>query len=227
MKNIVLFRIFSIIIFNVMVMTVFALTGPFEGIIIYKVTYPESKLTENIMTMLPKVLTITIKSDMAKSEIETPMGAQIEIINYTDETKISLINILNQNFALRETAAEIWEAKKNEPKGVVQISNETKIIAGFTCTKAIVTVDDNGIKVKIDVWFTQELGGKNVNFDKPMFKDIPGVLLEFSMISPNFTMMFTAISVEKVNIPSQEFDIPSDYLLTTKAEMKTKLVLNP
>ena len=35
-------------------------------------------------------------------------------------------------------------------------------------------------------------------------------------------MRFTAASVEKKNISAKEFEIPSDYTLTTQEELKSK-----
>jgi hypothetical protein len=224
MKKRASLRALLTIIMITMVMAVHALPEPFEGIVTFKVTYPESKFTENQLAFLPKTLTITLKGDRAKSEILLPMGLQIEIFNYADNTKVALVNISNHKYALHETADEIMEDKKNDPKGQVQMTNETKTIAGYTCKKAIVTTHINGIKMTFDVWFTEEFGLINTNFDNPLYKDIKGVLLEFSLISSQFTMKFTAITVEKKSISSHEFNIPSDYPLISKEHMKTIMV---
>jgi len=224
MKNIILFKILSVLIMNVLVMTVHALPGPFEGIITFKITCYDYQNMEYPNSIFPKELTVTIKGDMAKVEMMTPIGPHIEIINYIDESKITLIKLLNQKFALHETASEILENKKNEPKGQVQFINETREIAGYSCKKAIVTTENNGAKSSFDVWYSDELGGLNSNFDKPLYKDIKGALLEFYLITSQFTFKATAISIEEKSISSQEFDIPFDYPITSKNELKTKLV---
>lgn len=206
-----------------MVVSAWAGQKSFQGVVTYKITYPSSKFSESQLAMFPKVMTITIKGDKAKSEIQTPMGAQIEITNYTDKNRVGLINMMGQKYAIHETTEEIMEEMKDKPVPEVQITGETKTIAGYTCKKAVVTVDERGSKSNYEVWFSEDFGAQNPNFDNPLYKDINGVLLEFSMVTSQFTMVFTAISVEKMNISNKEFDIPSDYTITTKEELQSKM----
>ena len=196
---------------------------PFEGVITFKITYPDNKFSESQMAMFPKILTVSIKGTKSRTDLQMSGMNTIEITDYTEKTKVKLLNMMGQKYAIQETAEEIEAEMKNESQGEVQLSNETKTIAGYTCKKAIVTVNDDGSKTTYEVWYSEEFGSTNVNFDNPLYKDIKGVLLEFSMITPQFTMQFSAVSVEKQSIPSKEFEIPADYTITTKEELKTKL----
>lgn len=216
-------RMSIVSILTVMIFSAYAGPKPFEGVVTYKITYPDNKFSESQMAMFPKVMTITIKGEKAKSEIQTPMGAQVEITDYAAKTKVGLINMMGQKYAIPETTEQIMEDMKDEPVPEIQTTDETKTIAGYTCKKAIVTVNDNGSKTTYDVWFSEDFGAQNPNFDNPLYKDINGVLLEFSMITPQFTMVFSAISVEKMGISNKEFEIPSDYTITTKEELQSKM----
>jgi len=216
-------RMSIVIILTVMIVSAYAGPKPFEGVVTYKITYPDNNFSESQMAMFPKVMTITIKGDKAKSEIQTPMGTQVEITDYATKTKVGLINMMGQKYAIPETTEQIAEDMKDEPVPDVQLTDETKTIAGYTCKKAIITVNDNGSKTTYDVWFSEDFGAQNPNFDNPLYKDINGVLLEFSMITPQFTMVFSAISVEKMGISNKEFEIPSDYTITTKEELQSKM----
>ena len=215
--------IVTIVIMMVMVVSAYAGQKSFEGVITYKITYPDNKFSESQMAMFPKVMIITIKGDQARSEIQTPMGPQIEITNYAEKSKVGLINMMGQKYAITETSDQIMEDLKEEPTPVVEITGETRTIAGYTCKKAIVTVNDNGSATKYDGWFTEDFGAENPNFDNPIYKDINGVMMEFSMVTPQFTMVFSAISVEKKKVSSKEFDIPADYTVTTKEELQSKM----
>lgn len=215
--------IVTIVIMMVMVVSAYAGQKSFEGVITYKITYPDNKFSESQMAMFPKVMIITIKGDQARSEIQTPMGPQIEITNYAEKSKVGLINMMGQKYAIPETSDQIMEDLKEEPTPVVEITGETRTIAGYTCKKAIVTVNDNGSATKYDGWFTEDFGAENPNFDNPIYKDINGVMMEFSMVTPQFTMVFSAISVEKKKVSSKEFDIPADYTVTTKEELQSKM----
>lgn len=206
-----------------MMVPVMAGQKSFEGVITYKISYPDNKFSESQMAMFPKVMTITIKGDKSKSEVQTPMGAQVEITNYTDNSKVGLINMMGQKYAIPETKEQILEDMKNEPAPVVKVTGETKMIEGYTCKQAMVTVDDKGSKKTYEVWFSEDFDAQNPNFDNPLYKDINGVLLEFSVVTPQFTMKFSAISIEKKKISSKEFEIPADYTVTTKEELQSKM----
>ena len=49
---------------------------PFEGIITFKITYPDSKYTESQMAMFPKLLTVNIKGSKSKTEISIQGGSR-------------------------------------------------------------------------------------------------------------------------------------------------------
>jgi hypothetical protein len=135
---------------------------------------------------------------------------------------VALINMMGQKFAIKQTAQEIEKGNAQQPKGIVNVTNETKSIAGYNCKKAIVTSDEDGVKSTFEVWFTEELGGKDANFDNPLYKDINGVMLEFLIKTPQITMKLTATSVEKKAVSAKDFEIPTDYTLTTQEELKSK-----
>jgi len=194
----------------------------FEGIITYKISYPDSKFTESQMAMFPKQMSVMIKGSKSKTEMITGMGNQTEINDYTEKSKISLLDMMGQKYAIKETAADIQKEMEKEPPAKVEVTNETKTIAGYLSKKAIVTTNQDGEKTVYEVWFTEELGSKDVNFADPVYKDINGVLMEFLMKTPQITMKFTVSSVEKKNVAAKEFEIPSDYKLTTKEELKSK-----
>ena len=198
--------------------------GPknFEGIITFKISYPGNKLNESQEAMLPKMLTVSIKDTKSKTEIKTQMGDQVEITDYKDKSKVTLMDIMGQKYAIKMTNEQIEKENAKEPAATVTLSNETKVVAGYTCKKAIVAVNDDGVKSTYDVYYTNELGTKATNFDNPMYKDIDGVMLEFSMKNPQFTMEFTATSVEKKSISPKEFEIPAEYKVVTKEELQSK-----
>ncbi len=195
---------------------------PFEGVVTFKISYPGSKFTESQLTMFPKILTVTIKGSKSKTEIATGMGNQTEITDYIGKSKIGLINMGGQKFAVKTSAEEIEKEIAKAPKPSIELSNETKMIAGYPCKKATITVDENGKKSTYEVFYTSDLGTKQANFDNPLYKDIDGILLEFSMKTPQFMMKFTATAVEKKSISGKEFDVPADYVFTTPEELKNK-----
>jgi hypothetical protein len=195
---------------------------PFEGVITYKITYPDSKFSESQLAMFPKVLTVSVKGSKSRTDLQMSGMNTVEITDYSDKTSVSLINMMGQKYAIKQTTADIEKKINEEGKTTVELSDETKTIAGYTCKKVVVTVNDDGAVSTYEAYYSSELGTKLANFNNPLYKDIDGALLEFSMKNREVSMKFTATAVEKKNLASKDFEIPSDYTLTTEDELKSK-----
>ena len=129
----------------------FAAGKTFEGVITYKISYPDSKFTERQLAMFPKLMTVSVKGTKSKTEMSTGMGNQTEIIDYAEKTKIALLDMMGQKYAIKQTTEEIQKEMSKEPAGKVEITSETKTIAGYTCKKAILTTEADGEKTTYDV----------------------------------------------------------------------------
>ncbi len=195
---------------------------PFEGVITFKITYPDNKFSESQLAMFPKVLTVSIKGTKARTDLQMSGMNTVEITDYNDKTKVALLNMMGQKYAIKQTTAEIEKEMSQAGTTTVELSAETKVIAGYTCKKAVITVNDDGAKSTFEVYYSNELGTKMANFDNPLYKDIDGVLLEFLLKNRDVNMKFTATSIEKKSLPAKDFEIPSDYTLTTQDELKSK-----
>jgi len=211
------------VVFSLLTLAVMAASKDFEGVVTYKISYPNSEFSESQLAMFPKIMTVMIKGDKTRQELNTQMGSQIEITDYTAQSKTLLLNMMGQKFAIQQSIEDIKKEMQDEPVGEVVFSDETKTIAGYTCKKAVVTVNVDGTKTTLEAWYTDEFGQQNVNFDNPTFQKIPGVMLEFTMNTPQFMMKFTAISIEKQKLSPKEFEIPADYTPTTMEELQSKM----
>ncbi|MCX6280660.1 MAG: hypothetical protein NTU51_01695 [Bacteroidetes bacterium] len=214
-----------ILLFPALILKAGALLGeqPFEGVITFRITYPGNKLTQSQLALFPKALTVFIKGGKSRTDILTGGGSRVEITDHQEKTKIKLLNMMGQKYAITYTTEDITKEIANEPPVKVEFTNETKNIAGYICKNAIITVYDKSSNYTIKVYYTPELGGKQANFDKGIYKDIDGVLMEFSMKTPELTMRFTAGSVEKKTVSIKEFEIPPDYSILSKDQLKSKI----
>lgn len=195
---------------------------PFEGVITYKITYPDSKFSESQLAMFPKLLTVSVKGSKSRTDLSMSGMNSVEITDYTDKTSVSLLNMMGQKYAIKKTTAEIESEMSSQGNVTLEETTETKSIAGYLCKKVVVTVNDDGIKSTYEAWYTSELGSKLANFSNPLYKDIDGALLEFLMKNQEVSMKFTATSVEKKSLAAKDFEIPTDYTLTTTEELKSK-----
>jgi len=195
---------------------------PFEGVITFKISYPDSKASESQMAMFPKVLTVSVKGTKSRTDLAMSGMNTITITDHSEKTSVRLLNLMGQKYAIRETTAEIEKKIAAEGKVTVEYKDDTRTIAGYPCKKVIATVSKDGTVTTFEGWYNTEFGSKMANFDNPLFKDIDGTLLEFVMQSNEITMKFTATAVEKKNLADKDFEIPSDYVLTTQDELRSK-----
>lgn len=195
--------------------------GKFEGVITYNITFPSSNLQAEQLAMFPKTMILSVKGTNTRNESSSAMGNIVEIIHYDKKEIVNLLDVMGKKLAIRKTLGEINQDYDKEPKPTVQITNETKDIAGYKCKKAIVTVEKNENKTSFEIWYTNELGGREMNFGNPVYRDIDGMMMEFSMQERNFTMKYSAVTVEKKTLSDNIFEIPPDYKLTTQEELKS------
>jgi len=210
--------------FNWLLLTIFALfsfqtfANEFKGVITYKITIEGSGVTDEMKNMMPKTMIMTIKGNKARSEMIMSMGKTISISDGGSKTAITLMDMMGQKIAVKSNYEEIMADMAKSPEVKVEVTSETKDILGYICKKAVITNPKDDIEIY--VYFTEELGAKELNFDNPQFKDINGVMLEFEIPNEMFTMHFTAVSVEKKNVDDSEFTIPEGYQIKTKEEMQ-------
>lgn len=190
----------------------------FKGVITYKITIQGSGITDEMKTMMPKTMTMTIKGNKARTEMIMSMGKTISISDGDNKTSIALIDMMGQKIAIPSAYEDIQVDMEKSPETKVEVTGETKDILGYVCKKAIVSIPDQDME--FFVYFTEELGSKELNFDNPQFKDINGAMLEFEIPNEQFSMKFTATSVEKKNVDDSMFTIPEGYQVKSKEEMK-------
>jgi GLPGLI family protein len=191
----------------------------FKGVVTYKITIEGSGVTDEMKAMMPKTMTMTIKGNKSKMEMIMSMGKTITITDGDSKSSISLMDMMGQKIAIKSTPEEIMKDLTDAPEVKVEVTSETKDILGYSCKKAVITsVEDD---LEMTVYYTEELGTKDLNFDNPQFKDINGLMMEFEMPNEMFSMHFTAVSVEKKNVEDSEFAIPEGYQIKTKEEMKS------
>ncbi|MBS1651531.1 MAG: DUF4412 domain-containing protein [Bacteroidetes bacterium] len=138
------------------------------------------------------------KGDKYKTEMTSMMGASTTA--FDGNKLVSISEQMGEKSGFSATKAELDEAekkkaKKDEKKPKVEITSDKKMIAGYECTKAIVTSTDKDKKEhKTILWFTEKLkkpktanakGSKSrggMDFD---FEGINGMPLEIEIDTEN------------------------------------------
>jgi GLPGLI family protein len=215
--------IFYLILFAGMSIPGFASAGggKFEGIIYYSISFPGTNIPEEKLAMMPKTSTLYVKGTATRNETMTPVGNVVVVSNYDKKFTVSLLDMMGKKMAIKKNLDEINKELSDQPKPSVKPGNETKEIAGYKCKKAIITISKNGSQSDYEIWYTDELGGKETNFGNPLYQDIDGMLMEFTFQERSITMKYTVTKVEAKTLTDTYFEIPPDYQLTTEAELRS------
>jgi GLPGLI family protein len=194
----------------------------FTGTIVYNITYPDSKMDAQTLAMMPKTLKIKIKGDMSRTEMNMGMGTTVVIFNSETKSGVTLMDFMGQKFAMKMSPEDLDKEMKETPETTVVTTSETKEIAGYTCKKAIVKMKEKGSETETElvVYYSEDLATGKSNEMNPLYKDIPGTMLEYSMNENGMNMFLTAISVEKEKISDSEFETPEGFKEVTKEELK-------
>jgi GLPGLI family protein len=191
----------------------------FEGRIVYKINIKGDFSPQEKM-MLPNEAKLFTKGENSRMEMSLGLGMSTTTISdLKTGDAVSLMNFLGSKYAIESKGAD---ANRDEymKNANLEITKESKAIAGYSCQKAIVTYTDPQTKNtnEMEVWFTKELNFNN-DFVKGPFQKIEGAMLEFNLIQQGLNMNFqaTLVSLEKVN--DKQFEVPEGYKKLTQEEL--------
>lgn len=165
--------------------------------------------------------TLNIYSKDDKSRVEMDMGGLMVTTTVMDTEKKKGVMIMDgiqgKQAATYDSSDE--EGMDEEADLDIELLDETKEILGYTCKKAIIYTEDDQ---ELIYWYTEEVQPKEGTLGKYIKKEVPGLALEFSMVQPQMTMVFTATEFkEKVKETKGMFDItiPEGYTEKSFEEM--------
>lgn len=187
-----------------------------EGVIEYDADVIDQ--SNPMASLAPSKMIMTFKDDRACAEMSAGMGLFTTsfISDPEKHTLTQLVKLLNKRFYLTQAQPAIDTENAAYPVEVIP-TKETKMIAGYKCTKSHVKLKD-GSGVEFDVFWTKELNIKDPNFCNPFFA-IDGVLMEYQMKKFDLEMHFKARSVKEEDVDDATFEIPSDYKAISQQEM--------
>lgn len=194
----------------------------FIGVIVYNISYSDTEMDPQMAAMMPKTMKMKINGLKSRTEISMGMGSTIVVFNGEDKSGFTLMDIMGQKYAMEMSAEELEADLEEEADMDVEITGETKMIAGYTCKKALVkSKESEAENVEMVVYFTDELGSGMLNYNNPVFKDVEGVMMEYSMQEKDMSMTFSAISVTKEKVSDDEFEIPEGYNVMSMSQFES------
>lgn len=192
-----------------------------EGVVEYKVTYLENKMTTPIPThLLPSKLILKFTQDKSSMSIEGFMGVfSLKII--TDHRKNSTVTIM------KIMEKKLYHQGKPDDgiflfrpiEGMkVELRTGQKEIAGLKCKRGRVIFPNSDIEQPFIFYYTEDILIKNPNEGNP-YKSVDGVLMKFQMQMNKLRMDLSAIDAKPKEIDDSEFDVPKGYRHISKEDM--------
>jgi GLPGLI family protein len=209
----------AIACFLFLLVSVSAIAQTFEGRIVYKINIKGDFSPQEKM-MLPSEAKLFCKGDFSRMEMSLGLGMSTTTIsNLKTGDATSLMNFLGSKYAIESKGAD--ENREEYLKNAkLEVTNESKSIAGYNCKKAIVSYLDPQSKAttNLEVWFTKELNFNN-DFVKGPFQKIEGAMLEFNLLQQGINMNFQATLVSLEKVENRQFEVPDGYKKLTKEEL--------
>jgi hypothetical protein len=183
--------------------------GNSEGKVVYEVSYPDTLKNGPMGAMLPKEMTLYFREN--KTNAEFKMGMGLITTHFMSDASEKKFSTLFKGFG-KKSAMVFNEAavKKNFLDHVdlklVETGN-TKEVAGYKCREVNVT---DSTDHTYNVYYTEDVNIDSPNWCTP-FKEIDGLMMEYSVKVNDIVMNLKAKSVVFEKVDSTLFTIPPDY----------------
>jgi len=188
----------------------------FEGKIVFGIEYKKLP-QEGMESMLPKESVTYVKNHLSRVETDAIMGMKTVIIsNSKSNMATTLMDMLGQKYAIETNTKEEAEKNKTVDNAKVTITDETKMVAGYNCKKAIIETEEG----KFIVWFTKDFKYSSDQAKQGALAKIDGTPLDFEMNQQGMVMRLYAKEITKGAVSDLKFEIPADYKKTTPEELK-------
>jgi len=195
-------------------------TKSFQGTITFSIA-PVGTVDAALAAQLPKSSTMSVKDTKSKKETAQGPAVITEITDATTKIYTILLDIPTGKYCIKLTEDSIRKGLAKKMTITAKFMDSTKVIAGYTCKKAVLTFKDvDGTENNETVFYTEEIGGKDFNYNNEYYL-IPGLMMEYvKNTGMDITLKYTASEVKKGKISDKIFMTPADFKELTPEEAK-------
>lgn len=170
--------------------------------------------------MFNQSMTSHYKGAKTHLEVINTLGMTTVIVDTIKKEVIMLTNVMGQKIAIKEP---LTKENSNTPMfgnledGKLEFKNETKVIAGYTCKKAIYTMTSDKKKNEnqvVEFWYNDELGIHEEG------SPVKGIVMEYTMTVEGITFQYTVTEITKEKVDDTKFTIPAGYTVKTREEFE-------
>ncbi len=179
-----------------------------QGVIIYDVEISDDN-TDIPGAMMPSELKTYYLSGKTATSITAGLGlVETRIISDPVLRQYkTLVSAMGQKIALVLDEAKVSNNLNDRIDLELTYTGREKQIAGFTCKEVVVKDSTDNV---FSIYFANDFPVKNVNWGTP-FRDIDGLLMEYSMKFGNAVMSLRVKEVIMEKVDPALFEIPDDY----------------
>lgn len=188
----------------------------FTGKIDYQMEY-EAKSDEGLgmlTMMLPTKETLIINGDKAKVIQESTFGKNIFIKDALNDTTLVYIEMMGQKFQLLLNQEQINNQFVFFKPVNIEYTSGKKLINKQVCKRALINYGDS-IPL-CEVYYMPDV--KNSAY--PMFGDLNGLPMSFTLDQDEFLVTKTALTIVKQKVSDEEFKPLVGYAAKTPAELQ-------
>ncbi|MCW3072132.1 MAG: hypothetical protein JWO44_2022 [Bacteroidetes bacterium] len=197
---------------------------PFEGIITYSISFEGSGLPQEAMAMLSGAESVTyIKGDKRRTDLNMAIQSTTAIMDTKSKQIFTLMDIMGQKYLIRMNEADVKKEEAAAPETTIKYLDETKMIAGYKCKKAEVTMKTKeGKEEVVNIYYTEEIPASEM---KSAYKGLKGFPMEYTINQGGIKMSFTTKSVAREPVADSKFEIPKEgYKETTMEEFQKEML---
>lgn len=158
---------------------------------------------------------VYLKGNSSRSEMISSLGIQATVIDGKTGNVTVLKDYGEQKYMIKMTP-DNWKQSNEKYENITfKYENETKIIQGYNCQKAIGMLADSSTFI---VYYTKELIPMNKDFQY-LNKNLPGLAMQYEATMGNIMVTYTVSSINFNPVTQIKFDLPkSGYRVMTYEE---------
>lgn len=194
-----------------------------QGIITYKVTFPNISADNVINSLLPDKVTMCFKDGQSSINLESVGGVfKSKMVSNEKQLQIEqFVKIFKKRIRARLGEKDIESFNSELPDMTIIKTNQTDSIAGYLCHKAIGVYDDPSMP-EINLYYTKDIDLKSPNWFN-QYSSIDGVLMWYEIQEFGLKMRLEAVNVDKENIDKSIFKTDTTYSLISPEALKVQL----
>jgi len=194
-----------------------------EGIIEYKISFPELDGESITAALLPDRMTYAFRETGFATQFETAGGMfKNNIIADLDTRTLEhQLKVFRKKLRVNMNEADILKMISKYPKMTVIKTPDIDTIAGYSCKKALIVFEDIGLS-DIEVYYTDQIRMRDPNWCT-QYHEIDGVLMAYEIEEFGIRMRLEAIKVKPAKHDKKLFKGNDDYETVSRDIMDVEL----